>query len=342
LVIIIRRNPLIEEISYLYIIIAILALAYPLVFSFLRGWDTILTYGIIWAIAALGFNILYGYTGLLSFGHALFLGLGGYAAGFMLKYLGVRDLELYILGGAVASLVIALAIGSVVVRYTRIFFAILMLAIAQVFWSLYYKFYWITGGSDGIKIPRPNILGIPSGSLDAITYQYIFYYYSLALLFILGYIMWRIANSPFGIALRAVKDNETRASFIGFSITKLRLYAFLLSAVYVGIAGSLLAVHSRIITPEQAFWTSSGKIVFMTILGGSGYFLGPIIGAIIYNFIESIAMKYVYWQLIMGSIIIAIIAVMPKGLISVIEKIIGYREIKIQPKQYMQKGGDRS
>lgn len=335
MVILIKRRPLIEDLTFLYLFAAILAIAYPLVSSLLSGWDTILTYGVIWAIASLGFNILYGHTGLLSFGHALFLGIGGYAAGFMLKYMGVRDLELYILGGALASLAVALVVGPVVTRYTRIFFSILMLAIAQVFWGLYYKFYWITGGSDGIKIARPNMLGLPlSDVLGYTEYQYFFFYYCLAILVILGYVMWRILNSPLGVALRAVRDNETRAPYIGLSILRLRLYAFLISAAYVGIAGAMLAAHTRVITPEQAFWTSSGKMVFMVILGGSSYFLGPLVGAIVYNIVESIAKNYMYWQLTMGAMIIAIIVLMPKGLVSVVERLAGYRDLKLPARPY--------
>jgi len=312
----------------LYVIIALLAILYP-VLSILRpGWEVVLTYGVILAIAALGFNLLLGYTGLLSFGHAAFFGLGAYVSGLMYKYIGVRGLEIYIAGGVLASLVFSLVVGLVVVRYTRIFFSILTLAIAQVLWSLYLKFYWVTGGTDGIKIPRPDIVGMPTTYMSYDAFQAFYHYYSLAWFAILAYIMWRITNSPLGYALRAVRDNEVRSSFVGLSIYRLRLYSFMISAIYAGIAGALYAPLNRLVTPDLAYWTFSGKIVFMTILGGFKYFIGPIVGSIIYSFLESFAIGLtIYWQLILGSLIIAIMLLMREGIIGAIEKTLArYRQ----------------
>ncbi|MEM1676525.1 MAG: branched-chain amino acid ABC transporter permease, partial [Nitrososphaerota archaeon] len=244
-----------------FILLAIIAVIYPAIYAISPGWGIVLGHGITWIIALLGFNLLFGYTGLLSFGHALFLGIGAYTAGFMYKYLGINSIELHILGSILSSAVVALAIGLVVVRYTRIFFAIFMLAIAQVFWSLYYKFYWITGGTDGIKMARFSILGISLEHLDFTTYHHIYFYFTTFLTTILIYLMWRIVNSPFGLTLKAIRDNEVRAKFIGIDIYKMRLYAFIISAIYAGITGALVANHHRLVTPDIAYWTTSGKVV---------------------------------------------------------------------------------
>ncbi|MEM1769977.1 MAG: branched-chain amino acid ABC transporter permease [Nitrososphaerota archaeon] len=259
-----------------FILLAIIAVIYPAIYAISPGWGIVLGHGITWIIALLGFNLLFGYTGLLSFGHALFLGIGAYTAGFMYKYLGINSIELHILGSILSSAVVALAIGLVVVRYTRIFFAIFMLAIAQVFWSLYYKFYWITGGTDGIKMARFSILGISLEHLDFTTYHHIYFYFTTFLTTILIYLMWRIVNSPFGLTLKAIRDNEMRAKFIGIDIYKMRLYAFIISAIYAGITGALVANHHRLVTPDIAYWTTSGKVVFATLLGGTRIFIGPL------------------------------------------------------------------
>lgn len=311
-----------DDLRSTFILLAIIALIYPVVYAVSPGWGIVLGHGITWIIALLGFNLLFGYTGLLSFGHALFLGIGAYAAGFMYKYLGVNSIELHILGSILSSATVALAIGLVVVRYTRIFFAIFMLAIAQIFWSLYYKFYWITGGTDGIKMARFSILGINLEHLDFATYHHIYFYFTTFLTIILTYIMWRIVNSPFGLMLKAVRDNEVRAKFVGIDIYKMRLYALILSAIYAGITGTLAANHHRLVTPDIAYWTTSGKVVFATLLGGTRIFIGPLIGSFIFHVIESFAMRFIYWQLIMGAFVITIVILMPGGIAQLLRTLI--------------------
>lgn len=308
-----------------FLLIIIITLLYPIVFAISPGWGVVLGHGIYWVIALMGFNLLFGYTGLLSFGHALFLGIGAYTVGFMYKYLGIINIELHLLGSILSSAIIAFMVGLVVVRYTRIFFAIFMLAIAQIFWSLYYKFFWITGGTDGIKVPRFSILGISLEKLDFATYHHVFFYTAVLLTLVLAYIMWRIVNSPFGLTLKAIRDNEVRAKFIGVDIYRMRLYAFIISAIYASITGALAANHHRLVTPDIAYWTTSGKVVFATLLGGARVFIGPIIGSFIFNIIESFAMRFIYWQLVMGIFIMAIVILMPGGIIQLIKTVFEYR-----------------
>src|SRR6202040_2495097 len=152
----------------------------------------LLSYGLVLAIAALGFNLLLGYTGLLSFGHSAYFGLGAYAVAFMVKYLHVQSLELLVLGAVVASVAVSALFGFVCVRYTRIFFSILTLALSQVLWSLAFKFFWVTGGSDGLRVPTPSLLGthIAPGE-DKMTYlAHRYYYYVLAIFLVCTAIMW--------------------------------------------------------------------------------------------------------------------------------------------------------
>ncbi|MCX8192752.1 MAG: branched-chain amino acid ABC transporter permease [Nitrososphaeria archaeon] len=311
-----------DDIRTNFIFLIIIALLYPIVYLISPGWGVVLGHGITWISALIGFNLLFGYTGLLSFGHALFLGIGAYTVGFMYKYLGITSIELHLLGSILSSAILALIIGPVVVRYTRIFFAIFMLAIAQIFWSLYYKFYWITGGTDGIKVARFSILGFSLENLDFAGYHHVYFYFVTSLTFILVYIMWRIVNSPFGLTLKSVRDNEVRARFIGVDIYKARLYAFVISAIYASITGALTAEHHRLVTPDIAYWTTSGKVVFATLLGGSRIFIGPLIGSFVFHVIESFAMRFIYWQLVMGAFIIAIVVLMPGGIAQILRSLV--------------------
>jgi len=308
-----------EDIRVALLLIIIISVIYPIIYVISPGWGVVLGHGITWVIALIGFNLLFSYTGLLSFGHALFLGIGAYTVGFMYKYLGITNIELHLLGSILSSAVTAFIVGFIVVKYTRIFFAIFMLAIAQIFWSLYYKFYWITGGTDGIKVARFSILGISLENLDFASYHHVYFYLVTGIALVLVYIMWRIVNSPFGLALKAIRDNETRARFIGIDVYKMRLYAFIISAIYASITGALAANHHRLVTPDIAYWTTSGKVVFATLLGGAKVFIGPVIGSFVFHIIESFAMRFIYWQLIMGLLIVMIIIVMPGGFIQLIK-----------------------
>ncbi len=193
----------------------------------------LLTYGLVFAIAALGLNLLLGYTGLLSFGHSAYFGLGAYSAAFMVKNLGVGSMELFILGGLAVTAVVTAAFGYVCVRHTRIFFAVLTLALSQVLWTLAYKFFWVTGGTDGIRVPfgKMTLLGglvdFADGGYQSFIFAY--YYYVLGLFLIAVVIMWVIVHSPFGKALQAIRDNETRAEFLGVRVRHYRRLALLVT-----------------------------------------------------------------------------------------------------------------
>lgn len=276
----------------------------------------LLAYGLIMAIAALGFNLLLGYTGLLSFGHSAYFGVGAYAVAMMVKYLNVSSMELLLLGAVVASVLVTAVFGFVCVRYTRIFFGILTLALSQVLWSLAFKFFWVTGGTDGLRVPAPSLLGVASVKGEKIEFlSHDYYYYVLVVFFICVALMWVIVNSPFGKALQAIRDNETRAAFVGIRIWWYRWIAFLVSGVFTGIAGALWVPLNGLTTPEILYWPFSGEIVFMTVLGGFRTFGGPIIGAIVFNYLKTYAVGYtVYWQLLLGVVLVVLVLSLPTGI----------------------------
>jgi branched-chain amino acid transport system permease protein len=317
------RRELGNSLAAIAILVAVLGVAYPILRFIAPGYAIYLTYGVIWSIAALGFNLLYGYTGLLSFGHATFIGIGAYTVGLTMKYLGLRELEPMLVTAMVASAALALAVGPVVLRYGGIFFAIFMLAIGQILWGFYLKFYHVTGGTDGIKIGRVELLGFDLSRIDYLTYLTIYHYYVLAIAAIAYIVMWYIVNSPLGYSLKAIRDNEVRARALGINALQLKLIAFTISAAYTGLAGALLAPLTRLVSPELAYWFVSGKIVFMTILGGASHLIGPIVGAIVYTYLESIAMGYtIYWYLLLGTLIIAVMILSPRGLMSLVDSLL--------------------
>ena len=295
--------------------IALVLLALPYV---LDQYQTILlAYGLVMAIAALGFNLLLGYTGLLSFGHSAYFGVGAYVVALMVKYLGIASMELFLLGAIVASVLVTALFGFVCVRYTRIFFGILTLALSQVLWSLAFKFFWVTGGTDGLRVPTPTLLGMVSGKGDKIAFlAHAYYYYVLVVFFVCAAIMWVIVSSPFGKALQAIRDNETRAQFIGIRIWSYRWIAFMVSGVFTGVAGALWVPLNGLTTPDIMHWTFSGEIVFMTVLGGFRAFAGPIVGAVVFNYLKTFAVGYtVYWQLLLGVVLVVLVLSLPTGIV---------------------------
>jgi branched-chain amino acid transport system permease protein len=215
-----------------------------------------------------------------------------------------------------ASVVVTGLFGFVCVRYTRIFFGILTLALSQVLWSLAFKFFWVTGGTDGLRVPTPTLLGLVSGKGDKIAFlSHHYYYYVLGIFLACAAVMWVIVNSPFGMALQAIRDNETRAEFVGVQIWRYRWVAFLVSGVFTGLAGALWVPLNGLTTPDIMHWTFSGEIVFMTVLGGFRTFVGPILGAIVFNFLKTYAVGYtVYWQMLLGVVLVVLVISLPTGI----------------------------
>ena len=303
--------------------IAVLLALVPLV---LPPYSSILlAYGLVMAIGALGFNLLLGYTGLLSFGHSAYFGVGAYAVALMVKYLRVASMELFLVGAIVASVLITSLFGVVCVRYTRIFFGILTLALSQVLWSLAFKFFWVTGGTDGLRVPTPSLFaGLVTGAGDKIAFMsHAYYYYVLITFCVCVALMWVIVNSPFGMALQAIRDNETRAEFVGVQIWRYRWVAFLISGVFTGLAGALWVPLNGLTTPDIMHWTFSGEIVFMTVLGGFRSFAGPIIGAIVFNYLKTYAVGYtVYWQLLLGAVLVGLVLSLPTGIVGTASRLV--------------------
>ena len=255
----------------------------------------------IFGIFAVGFNILFGLTGYLSFGHAAFLGVGSYVTVWSFKLLSMNILPAMLFSIAVAGL-FALLIGYVSLRRTGIYFSILTLAFAQMCYSLAYSVLTpITNGETGLKVVRgdPHVLdalfgwvagdSLPTPTLFGLkTIGYDGFYICAVALIAAFFVALRITRSPFGLALRGIKSNQSRMGYTGFNTRPHTLAAFVISGMYAGLAGSLLAVTDPLAGAERMQWTASGEVVLMTILGGAGTLVGPILGAGIIKYFENI------------------------------------------------------
>jgi len=254
----------------------------------------------IFAIFALGFNILFGLTGYLSFGHAAFLGIGSYTAVWSFKLFTMNVIPAVLFAIIVAG-AFSVVIGYLCLKRTGIYFAILTLAFAQMCYSLAYSVLTpITQGETGLllntKDPRiidmmfrDRLEGLPMPTLFGLEMGGFYGFYFCALILIAAFfISQKIFASPFGLMLRGIKSNQTRMSYTGFNIKPYMLAAFVISGMYAGLAGGLLAVTDPIAGPERMQWTASGEVVLMTILGGVGTLMGPVIGAWLIKYLENI------------------------------------------------------
>lgn len=269
-----------------------------------------------YAIALLGFNLLFGYTGLLSFGHAMFLGFGAYGAAVMSGVFGVKSFELVLVAVMFGSALVALPIAFLCARYVGIFFGMLTLAFGMLFYSFLFKFYHLTGGDSGMRVPRMNILGLTFERYNKIEFLAgPFYYYCLGLLLIAGFLMWRIVHSPFGLHVKTIRDNARKAEYLGVHVHRFRVAAFVISAAFGAVGGAILAFRVGLADPELVYWTQSGQLVFMAVLGGFSNFFGPIIGALTYTLLQDQLQSLTqYWRSMLGVILALIVIGFPEGI----------------------------
>ncbi len=303
------------------LVVALITIAAPILLNpfpsnsgmaqFNAGYPDLMQRFVIYGIFAIGFNILFGLTGYLSFGHAAFLGVGSYSAVWMMKLLSMNVIPAITLSVIVAGL-FSVVIGFVSLRRSGIYFSILTLAFAQMSFNLAYSVLTpITNGETGLQIalndPRildganapsyPNLFGAQMNDATTLvfgdwSFTFSVGYYLCALIMLVAfYISIRVFRSPFGIMLRAVKSNQQRMNYTGLNTKPYTLAAFVISGMYAGLAGGLLAAMDPLAGAERMQWTASGEVVLMTILGGAGTLLGPVLGAGFIKYFENIFSK---------------------------------------------------
>ena len=262
----------------------------------------------VWALFAMSFNLVLGYGGMMSFGHAAFFGIGGYTCSLLLVKTSC-PLALAFVAAPFVAAAAGAVIGFFSVRIKGVFyFATITLSFAQLAFILAFKWRSFTFGDDGIQ-------GIPVPALISTDETYInYYFFALIIIVIVVFLLWKIVKSPFGLMLRSLRENPERATFIGMKVENYRLIAFVISAFFSGIAGVLYAFLETAISPDILFWSMSGEVILMGLLGGMHIFLGPALGAAIMVLLNSFITSYTeYWGMVLGIILILIVLFFPKG-----------------------------
>lgn len=264
-------------------------------------------------------------AGLVSFGQGLFFATSAYAVGFAMKLWGIQEAVVLVLLGMAASAGMALLTGLLVARYREIFFAMLSLAFSMVLYGILIKAYSITGGSDGMGIEIPTLLGFapPPERL-----RFALYTFTLACTTVMIYLVHRYVESPLGYIVRAIRDNEIRVEYLGTSVSLAVYVTYVLAGALAGLGGVLLALNVGHIDPQLTYWTTSGEFVFIALLGGTANVFAPFLGAMVFEVLRSYAFKYspYTWQLTLGVIMLLIIMFMPEGLWALLK--IGMRRIE--------------
>jgi branched-chain amino acid transport system permease protein len=290
-------------------IASLVVLVFPLVMPFTALAANILIYG----LYALGFNLVYGYLGLLSFGHAALFGTGAYLCGIAIVHFGLPWFAAIALGIA-GGLAMAALIGVLAIRTRGIYFAMVTLALSQCVYYLFYQAAGWTGGENGLRginVRVINVFGIKFDFINPLTRYYVIAAFVIAAFFVLS----RILASPFGAVIEAVRENEIRARASGYDVTLTRLLTFVLSGGFCGLAGALQALHLSIVPIEILHYDTSGVVVMIALLGGMGTFFGPMIGAAAFLLLENLVSLWtVHWQLVVGAIFMMCVLFFPAGI----------------------------
>ncbi|WP_061027779.1 branched-chain amino acid ABC transporter permease [Bradyrhizobium sp. CCH5-F6] len=285
------------------LVLALLPLAAP--------WlQFVLTLAIAKGFAALGVAVLLR-AGLISIGHAMFFAASAYTVAFLARA-GVDDLGLLLILSVLGGALVGAAVGSFLVRYRAIFFAMLNLAVSMVFYALCAKLYGVTGGTDGMPVPVPAVFGVVLGEP---AFKSVLFYLSLVLMVLVGLAVQRYLNSPLGHALSAVHTNEIRLEYLGIPVWAVLLIAYVVSAALAGLGGAIASFAIGRVVPDFAFWTASGHLVLIAVLGGIGGVPGAFIGALFLELLHSAAVTVTdSWNLIVGMTLIIVIMFMPQGI----------------------------
>ncbi len=289
-------------------------LTYPHMAS--RFQVSLATEAVYLAVWALSLHLMLGYLGMLSFGHAAYIGLGAYTVALLLRKTDIPFGVAFVLAPAVSAAVAAV-VGAFCVRLRhQVYFAMLTLAFAQIVYTVIFQWYSFTGGDNGV-------LGfgrsIPAGLRTNPTNLY---YFALAVGMVCLALIWLIVRSPFGMMLRTIRENPERAEAIGVPVQWVRFLTFVLAGAFAGVAGALLATFQRAVFPDTLHWSRSGEVIIMVLLGGMNYFLGPVVGAVAFLFLNKYSTQFTqYWQLLIGLVLLAIVLVFRGGILGFAEDV---------------------
>jgi branched-chain amino acid transport system permease protein len=301
------------------LIIFLAALTLPWIGS---RYDTFLgTQIAIYSLFALSLNLLLGTTGLVSFGHAAYFGIGSYACGILMKIVAVPFWLAFPAAGLIAAL-FAAGFGFFCVRLTKIYFAMLTLAFAQIVWAICFKWNDLTGGDQGLPdVPFPDLgwmAALPGFDRMRIAEQ--FYVLALVLVALSVAALRRLTGSPFGRVLTTIRENPERAAFIGVNVRLYELAAFTIAGGFAGLSGALFGIFNRGVFADFVFWSKSADVMIMTILGGMHHFWGPAVGALVLTLLNQQITAYTeFWPFVLGTILIVLLFVFPGGILGALD-----------------------
>src|SRR4051794_13377650 len=309
-----RQRPFLVE-----VLTAVGLIAAPFVLPYFGFTPTTMNRILVWGLFGIGFDILFGFTGLLSFGQSAFFGTGGMVAAYLLTMLNFPYVTISVLIGMVVAAVVGYVVGLVALRRTGIYFAMITVAIAEVFYFVEFNpLSAYTGGENGLPgVPRPSVfLGFTTlrFNTDTEVYWFLAFWYFVCLVIAL-----RIVRSPVGAVLRAIRDNPLRAAAVGHNIHSYKLTAFVVAAAYAGFAGGMLGVVQAFMPPEAFTFDTSGQLVMMTAIGGRGTLFGPLVGASVWlllqDFLQGTLGLGAAWKLVLGLVFVLLVCFLRQGII---------------------------
>jgi ABC-type branched-subunit amino acid transport system ATPase component/ABC-type branched-subunit amino acid transport system permease subunit len=297
-------------------------LVLPVLMGTMQSTVSLATEIVVFTLLAIAYNLLMGYTGLVSFGHSAFFGVGGYAAGLVQVHL-VKGMVVPLLAGIAAATVAGLVIGFLLMRKRGVYFSLLTLAFTQMFFYVVYGATAVTGGENGLGGIERFPLGVGSLRLD-LGDKRTYYYVAAAVAVGAIWVLWRVVHSPFGRVLQAIRENEQRASFVGYDVRRYKLTAFVISCAFSGLAGALYTFLLNFAYPESLHVTMAGEIAAMTLVGGTRSFIGPAVGAAVFVFMRDTLSSWTEnWLIYFGVIFIAFVIFSPNGIVGVWERLRG-------------------
>jgi branched-chain amino acid transport system permease protein len=294
-------------------------LAMPFWINAIGGYTELASRVVVMGLAAMALNFLLGYTGTLSFGHAAYFGLGAYGVGMTLKYVVPSTALGMLIGVAVGTLAAAL-IGALIVRLRGVYFAMVTIAVGQVFYFISFRWNTVTGGDDGLTGWRRQPLDLGLMRLDIQASDIAFYYFVLAFFAVSVAAMALLLRSPFGRTLLAIRENERRARFLGIAVERHLWLSFVISCAFVSLAGTLYALLNNFTDPRALRWDMSGNFVIMAVLGGMRSFWGPLLGAAVFVVLQDYVSSHTQnWMSVVGLIFVLVVLFFPRGLLGLLQ-----------------------
>ncbi|MFI4987557.1 MAG: branched-chain amino acid ABC transporter permease [Alphaproteobacteria bacterium] len=292
----------------------------PYWLPFVGGYTALGSRVLVLALAAMALNFLLGFTGVLSFGHAAYFGLGAYGAGMTIKYL-VPSTPVGIIAGVVVGTVAAALIGAMIVKLRGVYFAMVTIAFGQVFYFICFRWNAVTGGDDGLSGWKRQALDFGFATIDILGNDKAFYFVVLFCFAIAAAVMALILRSPFGRTLLAIRENERRARFLGIPVERHIWLSFIISCLFVSLAGALYALLNNFADPRALRWDQSGDFVIMAVLGGMRAFWGPLIGAAIFVVLQDyVSSQTENWMSFIGLFFVLVVLFFPRGVLGIVRR----------------------